>query len=830
MVRAPAVLAAVPFLTGAAASIALFDNLGPRFSVLCAAAALTLLLASVGAALQGDTADSVAGIVIGCLFAGASLGADAARLGYFPPVLRWYEAAAPIEPVVVEGVLAEDAAVTPSGVSLTLAVTRVHGFSNPASQQPASLGGIRLSIAGTLTGSRIGDWRAGRTIRAPAFLRRPSTYLNPGTRDERRSLARRGIVLVGTIKSAALVEVIGRGNPVNEAAAVVRAWIRRRIAAHVGTLSPVSAGVATAVMIGDRSGLSVEDERRLQDAGTYHVIAISGGNIAVLAILALFLCRAAWVPSRAAALMTAAGLVFYGILTGGTASVARAVTVAVVLLCARALDHRAASLNALAIAAVALVASSPVVVFDAGFILSFGATVGILLGVPLFTQRKIEPRGRRRRLSRRIGLGLAALGAATVCAEVALVPVGASLFARVPVAGLLLNFVAIPLMTIVQIAGLLIVAFAAWWNAAASIAGAAAHLAAFSLLHSARLVEVAPWLTLDVPPPAWWLVAAYYACALGLLARRPRRLALPSFGVVILTMLTAPTLTRRDSVPAAKVPLRVVILDVGQGDATAVLLPTGRAVLVDAGGLAPLSSPGSIDAAPAFDVGERVVVPSLRALRVARLEALVVSHGDPDHVMGAPGVLRHFATRSVWEGVPVPRHAGLQALSSTARERAMTWRTVQAGDAERFGDVEMRVLHPPLPEWERQRVRNEDSVVLELRLGNVSIILPGDIGREGEAALLSRVESGRLVVLKAPHHGSATSSTTELLNILRPAAVVFSCGRDNRFGHPHPAVVARYKAAGAEIFSTADDGAVFIDTDGTKAEVFGWRGRKAILR
>ena len=114
----------------------------------------------------------------------------------------------------------------------------------------------------------------------------------------------------------------------------------------------------------------------------------------------------------------------------------------------------------------------------------------------------------------------------------------------------------------------------------------------------------------------------------------------------------------------------------------------------------------------------------------------------------------------------------------------MTWRTVQRDDAERFGSAEVRVLHPARPEWERQRVRNEDSIVIEVRVGAVSIVLPGDIGREAERAILPTLEPGRLTILKAPHHGSATSSTKEFLETTRPAAVIFSCGRENRFGHP----------------------------------------------
>jgi competence protein ComEC len=526
--------------------------------------------------------------------------------------------------------------------------------------------------------------------------------------------------------------------------------------------------------------------------------------------------------------LTAAGLLFYGLVAAGAASVARAVTVAVVVLTCRAVDHRGASLNALAVAAIIAVAFSPVAVLDAGFILSFGATLGIILGVP----RLVGPLQHHRtagvkRVAVRIGLALTALGSATACAEIVLAPVGATLFGRVPLAGLLLNFAAIPLMTIVQTAGLLLTAAASWSDRVANAAGRAAHLGATGLLESSRLVEVAPWLTADVRPPVWWLIVGYYGCTFGLLARRTRRISALLLIILAGVMLAGPHETARSAVPRARVPLRVVILDVGQGDASVVQLPNGRALLVDAGGLAAYSTPDSQDATSTFDIGDRVVSAALRSLAVSRLDAVVITHGDPDHLLGAKGVIRRVPATSVWEGIPVPPHGGLQALASLARMQGMSWRTVQAGDLERFGDVEVRVLHPPPPDWERQRVRNEDSVVLEVRIGAVSIVLPGDIGREGERAIRPRLEPGRLVVLKAPHHGSATSSTRELLDVLRPAAVVFSCGRDNRFGHPHPAVVSRYRQLGSEIFSTAQDGAVFVETDGKQVEVWGWNsGRR----
>jgi competence protein ComEC len=823
-VYAPALVAAVPALAGAAVALHVFDRLPPAFAFLAAGGAALLWVAALASFLLTDTEAATALIVAGAVAAGLSLGtSDAARV-YRSSLAAWFERAAPSAPVLVEGVLREDAVRSPSGVSLTVDVTLI-GEIGSGAPTPVE-GGVRLSIAGVLLDRRVGEWRAGRTIRMPALLREPSTYFNPGTPDARPPLARRGIVLVGTVKSAAVVEVMRRGSTLSESAAAIRAWTRRQIERTLTPADPTAAGVTAAVLIGDRSGLRPQDERRLQEAGTYHVIAISGGNIAVLAFVLALGWRLVLLPARLASILTAAILLFYGTVAAGAASVTRAVTVAVLVLAARALDHRAGALSVLAMAALFAVAATPVVVLDAGFLLSFGATVGILVGVPLLAPPFDEPL-HRQSVVRRAGAIVRMMLAATACAELALAPVAATLFGRVTFAGFVLNFAAIPLMSVVQIGGLAIAACA---SLAAPIALATARVvrdATAALLGSAALVDLAPWLVVDVAPPAWWLTAAYYAALAGVLGRRATRLWALCSAAAAALLLAGPQFTARDAVPPSRLPLRMVVLDVGQGDATVVSLPGGTAMLVDAGGTAPLSSVGD-DGEPAFDIGERVVFPALRALGVSRLESVAVTHGDPDHLMGVPGVVRHLPPHSIWEGVPVPPHAGLQRLAAWAAGHGASWRRVEAGAVERFGEVELRVLHPPPPEWERQRVRNEDSMVLELRLGNVSVILPGDIGREGERAIVPRLEPGRIVVLKAPHHGSATSSTSELLARLRPSAVIFSCGRNNRFGHPHPAVVERYRAIGAEIFSTAQDGAVFVETDGATVEMRGYRsGRRA---
>jgi competence protein ComEC len=381
-----------------------------------------------------------------------------------------------------------------------------------------------------------------------------------------------------------------------------------------------------------------------------------------------------------------------------------------------------------------------------------------------------------------------------------------------------LNFLAIPLMAVVQAGAMFILAAASAPDDVSYAAGYATHFAASWLVRSATLVEYMPWTSQSVVTPVWWLIAAYYGFAYLLLRRRLWRIGAVGLLGTVFFILVPPSCARPIGLPRPGM-LRVAFLDVGQGDSTLIQLPDRRFLLVDAGGV-----PGT-----GFDIGERVVAPALRAFGARSIDILVLTHGDPDHIGGAPAVLRHFSPHEVWEGVPVPPHPSLREVASLALGAGVLWRNVQTADRELAGGVEIRVLHPPIPDWERQRVRNEDSIVLEIGFGDVSIVLPGDIGRETEERLTSHLLRRRLTVVKAPHHGSATSSTQSFIDALRPVAVVFSAGRGNRFGHPAPAVVARYTAAKSVIFRTDEDGAIVLETDGQSVEIRTWLGRQIRL-
>lgn len=780
--RVPAAVPAIAILAGTTAACLVDLPIGPA-----AALCLLALGAAIAAFRRTATPLVVSAAALAVFTSSWALAGPAFRAAESPPlaaVLASPPAAA--GPRIIRGRLRSDAVRSPGGVTLDMDV-----------ESGGTRGGVRLTVSGVLAGGLAGEWRAGRTIDVTASLRVPGRYQDPGVPDGRLDLARRGIVLLGSAKSGALVEPVARAGWLAEGAAATRAAARTAIARHVGRWSERSAAIVTAILIGDRAGLDDEVQQKLREAGTYHVIAISGGNIAILAAVLIGILRACRVPARAGCWVAMAGLAGYAFLVGGGASVVRATLMAIAYLLAQQADHRSAPLNTLAVSAGLILVFTPLALCDVGFALTFGATLGILVGASYLSGAL-----RRAGWLRMPG----ALLIASISAELALFPVSARAFSRVTFAGLALNLLAVPLMSVAQVAGMAVLPLSLAGDTLASCAGYLAHVGADGLVRTAGLVAFAPWLSQRLPPPHAAALACYYAAWCLWLwlrhagARGTLRIAALS-GVCLsgLWILVEPATL---FFPGVSGRLRVTALDVGDADAILVQLPDRRSFLVDTGG----SALGG-----GFDVGGRVVGPALWALGTRRLDALILSHGDPDHIGGAASVIRDFRPREIWEGIPVPGSRPLEALRELAAAGGALWRERRAGEETVYGEVTLRVRHPPPPEWERRKVRNDDSLVIEVGYRGVSIVLPGDIGRDVERALASSFAPAGLRVLKVAHHGSASSSSPEFLAALRPTVAILSAGSRSRITDE---MLARYQAVGAAVLQTIREGAVSVTTDG----------------
>jgi competence protein ComEC len=669
-------------------------------------------------------------------------------------------------------------------------------------------GGAAITVAGTVRESDRRRWHAGTELEAAVTFRRPPTYLNDGVPDAELGRALRGVSVVGTVKSGLLVGVRNPGSRLARASATARQAIRDAVRRSVGAGGQTAAAVVTAVLIGDESGLSPELRDRWQAAGTYHVLAISGGNIAVVVALIVVLSSMTGAGPRPSAVLALGALAaFAGVVTPGS-SVQRASLMAAVHLGARALDHRATSWQALAATLAAMVTVDPLGLHDVGLLLTCGATLALIECA---------------RYMGRVGTGhplrwLLMAVTATACVELVVFPIQVWWFSRLSFAGLALNLIAVPLMTVAQVAGLLAVALDLG-GASAAPAGWIASQAVRLLDECVELVEWVPWTARMTPRPPAWLVVAYYASLVWWWGSR----ATPRWLMAVALAASGLAIAAGQPMPPARLPpssMRLTMMDVGQGES----------LLVEDGGWRALIDAGGRPFGEGMDIGRRVVVPALWARGVTALDALVITHPDPDHIGGAGAVVEAMAVRELWLGVRMPGHELSEELLrqvASARTRVIDRR---AGEALRHGRARIRVLHPAPPDWERRHVRNDDSVVLEIVHGDVAVLLLGDVGADVERAIVRHLTPARVRILKVGHHGSRTSTSPALVDAWRPDIALISCGRGNSFGHPAPAVLARLQASGAAVFRTDTNGQITVRSDGRQAWVETFRGHRAWVR
>jgi competence protein ComEC len=702
----------------------------------------------------------------------------------------------PHDPILAQAELLEDASQRDGFVSLRVAVTslRVHETWRPVE------GGVIVSVGGAVPPERVLAWRAGRTIQAPMVFRRAARFLNDGVPDFEDALARDGTTLLGTAKSALVVEVVSLGGPIDELAADIRAHVRTALVSWIAPHSTVSASIAAAVLIGDRSGLPDETRNMLQAAGTYHVIAISGGNIAILAAAACSLFAIAGIRGRAGALLTIVVLIAFAMMVTSGPSVWRATLMAIAYFASHLVDHRTPVWQATAVAAAVILVLQPLDLADPGFLMTFGATTALIEGA---RRGAVLLAGLKHKTPAGVVLSwIVATLIGSLAVEAVLLPVSAAAFSRVTSAGLILNLLAVPAMGAVQIAAMVVTTMSTS-SLIAYGAGWMAHMAAGALVSSADLVTLAPWLAARVPPPSAWLVLVYYVALPVTVAGRGRfRLAGAAVYIAALVaIVSGADLTRgRDEKPR----LRLTVFDVGQAES----------MLLEAGDYTLLVDTGGVPFGGGIDIGRRVLAPALWARGLRSIDAMLVTHGDPDHLGGAVAIADDFRPRQIWEGIRLPRHLPTQELSQEATRLQIPVSPLLAGDAIRRNGVQLRVLHPPAPDWERRRVRNDDSVVIEVVYGDVAMLLTGDIGVDVERAIAPQLTQTRIRILKVAHHGSRTSSSSALIESWRPQVAVISCGRGNRFGHPAPEVLERLDAIEATVLRTDLDGQITIETDG----------------
>ncbi|HTW22800.1 MAG TPA: DNA internalization-related competence protein ComEC/Rec2 [Candidatus Baltobacteraceae bacterium] len=740
-------------------------------------------------------------------------------------------------------------------------------------------GGLRLNLYGGehFEGAPRG-LRAGDRVEALVRARPPRNFLDPGAFDERGYLARQKIDLTGSLRSGELLQLVDRPRPTF---AQRLARIRGTLLARLDALfpgEPQRAAVLRAMLLGDRSFVDAQVVTAFQKTAAYHVLVVAGLHVGALVVFFLWACRKLRFSIFATSAVTLIALAAYVGVVQDRPPIFRAALMAAFYLCARPLFRRIELLNTVALAALAILFFKPSSLLDSSFELSFVAA-GVIAGLavpwmertsepylqglrhlgdvtrdaqhpPKIAQFRIDLRAASARVAARLphwlaprasrlvtmpvraGLRLWEIVLLSAVIQWGMMPLLAADFHRVSLAGPVSNIPAVILTGVIVPLGFLALLATFAWARLASILAKALGFCTGLLLATVEWFSRLPRVSYRIPGPPTWLWLAFFAVFIALAvaarvaaSRRVGRIArrqlsppiapaewASALALAVLTLLVAthpfkPNL-HRDR-------LEVSVLDVGQGDSIFAAFPGGRTMLIDGGGISGSEWIGGYRSGT--DIGEEVVSPYLWSRGLKRLDVVVLTHADHDHLDGLYSVLENFPVRELWIGSD-DKKPEFQRLLAEARSRGVAIVPQFQGSRFEWQGAEGSVLWPPsgAPEGKSP---NNNSLVLRLSDGRIHFLLTGDIEKQAEEALVAADAPVAADFLKVPHHGSKTSSTDAFLAAVAPHFAAVSVGESNAFGHPAREVVERYERDDIRLLRTDRDGAITALTDGHNLSV-----------
>lgn len=599
---------------------------------------------------------------------------------------------------------------------------------------------------------------------------------------------------------------------------------------------PKEGGILACMLLGDKSQLDPEVKELYQGAGLAALLAISGLHVSFLGMGLYRALRRLGLSYGKSFLVGGTVMVCYGVMIGGSQAAVRAIIMFCIALAGDCLGKTYDLVSAACAAALVMLWQSPLMLTQCGFLLSFGAVAGIGLisgeldgciwrELGAGTEGKLS-------LSRGIGRVCKALNTG-ISIQIVSLPVTAWYFYQVPAYGILLNLAALPLMSLVLVSGVL-AAFLGLLPGGGIWETAAAGGGVYLLRFYERLCELAISLPagrlLFGRPKTWqlfaysiiWAVFFWRLWKSKLREVRKEGIGRPygnlawKRGLCLLCCLLLSALCLKTPPVSG---LRIDFLDVGQGDGI-VIQTAGHAVMVDGG------------SSDVKNVGKYRLDPFLKCKGIGRLDFLVLTHCDGDHINGAEYLMEQ---KKVEVGCLVLPAAGRQgedrekyeALENTAKTQGIPVWWMKAGDAFEAGGAAFTCLYPQ--EELVPMDSNDASLVLWCAYEDFDLLLTGDLGSEGEERLLAKGGLPQVDLLKVGHHGSKGSTSEPFLKAIDPGWAVISCGRENRYGHPHGDLLERLAQQQVDWWSTKDWGEIEITCIDGRMGISGYR-RQTITR
>ncbi len=557
--------------------------------------------------------------------------------------------------------------------------------------------------------------------------------------------------------------------------------------------------IFAALLFGDRNLMNPEMEEAYAKTGTVHLLAISGLHVALLTGMCFaFLLRVGMTREKAELTLIIL-LPFYAVLTGLAPSVNRAVLMLMLVLVARRLKFQITPLDAISIAFLFLALISPYTIYEPGFQLSFGVSLALVLSST--------------KIINTFQSYLVKLFVVSFVAQLASIPILLSYFYEISLISVLTNllfvplfsFIILPLVLVTYLAGLFFPFMSDFFLLLVSV------FVSFANKISTSLASF-EFSSVVIGKPNSFILLLYLLIYLVFFISWEKGKGKRSFAVFLLPII--PVLFQV-AFPYLSPYGKVVFIDVGQGDSILIRLPHNRAnYLIDTGGTISFHKEEWEQRKDHFETGEDILVPFLKSEGIRKLDKLILTHGDMDHIGGAPAILSELSIDEVLIPISIERSEMERRVLGIAETNQAKNRIVGAGARWKVGQDFFQIISP----LEKLEDKNEGSIVLYASFGGKRWLFTGDLGAKGEAELITQFARMDVDVLKIGHHGSKTSSSEIFLDSIQPETAVISVGEGNRYGHPHAEVVERLESHKVKLYRTDTQGAViytFKDKSGT---------------
>jgi len=719
-----------------------------------------------------------------------------------------------LDPIRVVGTIVEPARHAPGRTVLVVSVSRLGQGEDAQSAE----GRLRVTWRGPDRTFGEGD-----QVQFTTRVRAPAGTVNPGGFDYASYLERQGIDAVASVSGPGEVTLLSSGFTRLRWAPwrLIDEWRERIRQAAVATLERAALGLYLSLIIGERGYLSPETRDTFMAAGTVHILSISGSHLGLIAFLSFFLIRATcrclpvswfealsrWItPTRLAALVTIAPVTFYAVLAGAEVATVRSLVMILLFLLAVWLGRAKHLLPILAAAALLILIHDPRALFDISFQLSYVSVLAIALVLRWRSDDDQNGPSIPDPTSWAAGRWLSRYVWMTGGVTLVTIPLVAYYFNQIAWLGLVTNLVMIPLAGFVLVPMGLGSAIWLLLFGGDSLPASQLHQAMLDWFASSmRLLAHVPGAEWHIASPAIPGIASFYAL-LYLAGRRWGTPTLRRGAALSAALLLGWWSWSPRSLSDGEI-LRVTFLDVGQGDASVLELPDGQTVLIDAGA-----------AYDTLDMGRTVVGPYLWDRGIRRLDHVIGTHPQLDHVGGLPWILRSFEIGQYWGNGIARDEPFYERLRVTLQERGLRERTAGEGQAVfDSGPCRLRILNPParhdIKDSFAQHVRsgsllNNLSIVTRLDCGPHSFLFTADIEADAIARLSKTDRTARVRVLKVPHHGARGSLDLRWIEHMGAEVAVISVGSRNPYGHPATAVLAAYEKKGVRLWRTDRQGAI----------------------